>query len=538
MNMKRKMTGFLAGSIRALPLVVGPEGGAPAYESFEFSHDTGAMTQAAAGEGIDSGRGLIQRSHDAGVFGVQPTHHTGRKSSLLVPPSRTTASFVNKGTSIPELPEDGMPEDGEGDDGEGGDGDGEGDDGDCEGDGGPHHSLPVPETPGGVALEEPLLLKSLLGVSPALSARTLPPMNYLQQQAAGAPTEVASMGMAPPIAGSLEDLELHLVRLLHAAQATLGQVAGKRGQRRESGGTTTLMQGPPSAVLDMGMVQRSPQKKREAAETTGIGNEGVERGSKDEAERDSKDDVPRDSITVKPLLVAPAKAPRNQQTGYMPYKPSQQRQTKSGRQHSIQKIRERQRSPSESTALNMEEGESMSMGTYILFNMVLFPDSVLRTCWDLLIAGLVIYHTFSVPINLAFTPDKDLNVGREFAISVIFSLDIFLNFITCYRDEGMLITDRRRIAHTYISFWFWVDAVASLPLEFAIRGKQNDAASEGTNRLFQLLRLFKLLRIARLVRVFQGPPPHNTHKLALHPVTKRFRMFVDVRFFFFGEQRI
>jgi hypothetical protein len=54
------------------------------------------------------------------------------------------------------------------------------------------------------------------------------------------------------------------------------------------------------------------------------------------------------------------------------------------------------------------------------------------------------------------------------------------------REDGVFIKTRRDIAKEYLTFWFWVDLLATIPWELFVTAK-------GTG----LLPLFKLLRIGR-----------------------------------------
>ena len=55
-------------------------------------------------------------------------------------------------------------------------------------------------------------------------------------------------------------------------------------------------------------------------------------------------------------------------------------------------------------------------------------------------------------------------------LDVCFITDIFINFLTCLKDEkGYVNTNYRDIFWHYFKGWFWIDLIASLPLELIIK---------------------------------------------------------------------
>jgi hypothetical protein len=78
---------------------------------------------------------------------------------------------------------------------------------------------------------------------------------------------------------------------------------------------------------------------------------------------------------------------------------------------------------------------------------------------------LVLASCILVPYQLAFvhlTPT--VHNGLMFAISLLFLVDIGLNFITSYRREGSEVLDPKAIRRHYLQTHFSVDLIANLPL--------------------------------------------------------------------------
>ncbi|GMI28477.1 hypothetical protein TeGR_g5133, partial [Tetraparma gracilis] len=73
--------------------------------------------------------------------------------------------------------------------------------------------------------------------------------------------------------------------------------------------------------------------------------------------------------------------------------------------------------------------------------------------------------------------------------------DVILNFFTAFKDGALVVTDRKKIVFRYLTHWFVIDFMASLPLE-RVSGRD----SSGANKMFRMMRISKLFRLARLIR--------------------------------------
>jgi hypothetical protein len=57
----------------------------------------------------------------------------------------------------------------------------------------------------------------------------------------------------------------------------------------------------------------------------------------------------------------------------------------------------------------------------------------------------------------------------EDIIDVLFALDVFYTFRTAYIDnQGEMVRDGGKIATHYLSSWFPIDVLASMPLEYVV----------------------------------------------------------------------
>jgi len=128
---------------------------------------------------------------------------------------------------------------------------------------------------------------------------------------------------------------------------------------------------------------------------------------------------------------------------------------------------------------------------------MLRPDAPLRCAWDVLLAVLCVYVAFVLPFTMGFydlmneRTAKSLN-QFELAIDLTFLWDVCLNFRTGFMErDGSVCLDGRRVAQNYLSSWFLLDLVSSLPMHELSAGRV-----EG-------IRPLKLLKIPKLFRAFR-----------------------------------
>ena len=103
---------------------------------------------------------------------------------------------------------------------------------------------------------------------------------------------------------------------------------------------------------------------------------------------------------------------------------------------------------------------------------LVFPESPFQITWMIQIIVMIFFYLFTVPVRLGFaeTTDSDyvnglgLWYGFDMYADIVFILDIGISFITVYRrKDGELETNHVKIAKKYMSRWFTLDLVASIP---------------------------------------------------------------------------
>ena len=142
------------------------------------------------------------------------------------------------------------------------------------------------------------------------------------------------------------------------------------------------------------------------------------------------------------------------------------------------------------------------------------PNSKFKSVWNLLVISLVLYTASVSPYRLAFADDYHVHSWTQFftvaevTIDIIFTVDIFINFMTGYeRFNGSIELRPKYIAINYLTSFFIFDFLATFPFELIvslISGSQqkNGVQANSLLRLVRLQRLQRLTRILRLIKLF------------------------------------
>lgn len=140
--------------------------------------------------------------------------------------------------------------------------------------------------------------------------------------------------------------------------------------------------------------------------------------------------------------------------------------------------------------------------------LVFHPDESIRVGWDLFIMLIMIYLLFDIPIQLCFQLELPLYSSWsrfDLAVDVFFMADILFNFNTGYLDrECRYITSRRSISISYITGWFWIDLITSIPFEYVSESHTVSQISyiSKLTRFLKFVRLVRLLKVMRVMKAF------------------------------------
>ncbi|TMW66084.1 hypothetical protein Poli38472_003849 [Pythium oligandrum] len=118
-------------------------------------------------------------------------------------------------------------------------------------------------------------------------------------------------------------------------------------------------------------------------------------------------------------------------------------------------------------------------------------NSSFRHWWDLAITLSIAYEVVAMPIKVGFQVDaKGFGYVLDVLVDLIYLAEIVLNFFTSYIDEttGEEVKNLKQIRKNYLSGFFLLDAVSSIPFSFV-----STAPSQ--------LPLLKILKVTRAIKI-------------------------------------
>lgn len=130
-------------------------------------------------------------------------------------------------------------------------------------------------------------------------------------------------------------------------------------------------------------------------------------------------------------------------------------------------------------------------------------DSFFRKFWDFIITLITLYTLIISPFRLAFNDlDFDLVNYFEMCMDCIFILDIVMQFfIPYYNAEEDLIKNKYLIAKNYLSGWFVLDVIASIP--GSIITNFLDSYNEMSNSLTEANSISKINKVTRITKLYK-----------------------------------
>jgi len=131
---------------------------------------------------------------------------------------------------------------------------------------------------------------------------------------------------------------------------------------------------------------------------------------------------------------------------------------------------------------------------------LLFPDDWFIELWAVLITLLLIYTATVTPYRVALVDkEEEAWTALDYAIDVVFGIDVCLNCVLCYYDdESSLVSSKRRILLHYLRTWMLPDIVASLPFDLIMSSNYNNLI-----RILRLPRVYKLVKLTKLFRILK-----------------------------------
>lgn len=136
---------------------------------------------------------------------------------------------------------------------------------------------------------------------------------------------------------------------------------------------------------------------------------------------------------------------------------------------------------------------------------IIDPSSWLRLFWDTSTALVLLIMVFYVPYHISFVGRSIQYQIFDIFVTIWFSVDILLSFVTAYEKDGMLVTRPKRIAMHYAKGYLLVDLVATIPFDAIIYGNgrnQGDADFGRLSKAAKVPRLLRYIRAFKLIRVY------------------------------------
>ena len=137
---------------------------------------------------------------------------------------------------------------------------------------------------------------------------------------------------------------------------------------------------------------------------------------------------------------------------------------------------------------------------------VIAPTSAFRTRWDVIFLALLLFNLMEIPFRAAFEIELDLSHPLEVVnliVDCFFLCDIFLNFRTGFFKEGIFITDRKVIAKRYVSTWFGLDLLTSIPFKHIVFIFANSTGGAAWLKFPKALRFFRYARVLKMFRILK-----------------------------------
>jgi len=101
--------------------------------------------------------------------------------------------------------------------------------------------------------------------------------------------------------------------------------------------------------------------------------------------------------------------------------------------------------------------------------LMLHPASIYARAWTRVVNVMILIICFTEPAIFAFRGDRksrsalSWNEIMEIPFVIVFLTDIIINFYRPIEEYSRLVWDTKKIAYNYLSGWFFIDSLASIP---------------------------------------------------------------------------
>jgi hypothetical protein len=145
---------------------------------------------------------------------------------------------------------------------------------------------------------------------------------------------------------------------------------------------------------------------------------------------------------------------------------------------------------------------------YQASNFTIDPQSSFRTYWDNMIIFITFYSLLFTPFYIAFIEDEIYPITiMEVFFDLIFIVDIIINFfVGFYNYEEELVKNLQLIAFNYLTGWFFLDVIASIPgslIVFILSFEGDITTSQKISVINKATRLSKIYRMIKFTKLFK-----------------------------------
>jgi CRP-like cAMP-binding protein len=156
------------------------------------------------------------------------------------------------------------------------------------------------------------------------------------------------------------------------------------------------------------------------------------------------------------------------------------------------------------------------------FDFLIHPESKIKEAWDFLILLVTLYTITFVPYNMAYLDLDTLSLLIiDLFCDVIYILDLIFQFFIPIQDyDEKYITSKSRIAINYLTSWFILDFLSSVPinsvLSIVLLINEEDTlnsnsdlvvsklkVSKNLTNIAKLSRMYRLMKLVRLVKLIK-----------------------------------
>ena len=111
--------------------------------------------------------------------------------------------------------------------------------------------------------------------------------------------------------------------------------------------------------------------------------------------------------------------------------------------------------------------EALEHGKDIISRNIIDPQTKEKTIWDVAVGMLILFSVAVVPLRLGFDiPATSPWIIIDWITDGIFTIDIVVTFRTGYLDDNNnLVTIPKMIRSRYLSFWFIIDLLSTVPID-------------------------------------------------------------------------